>query len=277
MADLHGSDARTPSRSPRPAATTCCCAGRRAPARPAWPSGSRDPAPDLEPEEALELTAIHSLAGHPGPARRAARRPALRGAAPRRHARPACSAAARARSARASSAGPLRRALPRRVPALPRRRHRRPAPAAGDGEVTVARGDESVRLPARGMIVLACNPCPCGEYQPKARGEPLHLQRAPHGATTGARMSGPVADRIDIARHVEPGAPRTGSTRWRSASRRRSSGPGSPRPAPRQAARFAGRGWRLNAHVPGTALVEQWPLDGGGGGAARRRSWYAGG
>ena len=34
------------------------------------------------------------------------------------------------------------------------------------GEVTIARGEEVATFPARTMVVLACNPCPCGDYHP---------------------------------------------------------------------------------------------------------------
>ena len=36
------------------------------------------------------------------------------------------------------------------------------------GEVTIARGEETATYPARGMFVLACNPCPCGNYSASA-------------------------------------------------------------------------------------------------------------
>ena len=34
------------------------------------------------------------------------------------------------------------------------------------GDVTIARGEESATFPARTMVVIACNPCPCGDYHP---------------------------------------------------------------------------------------------------------------
>ena len=129
-----------------------------------------------------------------------------------------------------------------------------------NGEVTIARRDEMVRLPARGMILLACNPCPCGEYRPTAgenRCGCSELKRRDYRS----KMSGPITDRIDITRHVEPFTPgahrdpmavvETSSTvRARVAAAR-----------DRQTARYAGCGWRLNAHAPATALTQRWPLE----------------
>ena len=46
------------------------------------------------------------------------------------------------------------------------------------GEVTIARGEESATFPARGMVVMACNPCPCGEYTAARAVQPLHVHPA---------------------------------------------------------------------------------------------------
>ena len=35
--------------------------------------------------------------------------------------------------------------------------------------MTIARGEESATFPARAMVVIACNPCPCGDYHPTNR------------------------------------------------------------------------------------------------------------
>ena len=69
------------------------------------------------------------------------------------------------------------------------------------GVVTVARARESVTFPARFLLVLAANPCPCG----KAWGKGAHCTcsaldlRRYHN-----KMSGPLMDRIDIRVTVPP-------------------------------------------------------------------------
>jgi magnesium chelatase family protein len=128
-----------------------------------------------------------------------------------------------------------------------------------NGEVTISRGDETTTFPARTMVVVACNPCPCGEYHPGNRDN--------HCTCTERRrreyrkkLSGPVIDRIDIVRHVEPVPPHeardplsrpepTAVVRARVAAARE-----------RQAARYTGTAWRLNADVPGPKLSAEFPL-----------------
>lgn len=64
-----------------------------------------------------------------------------------------------------------------------------------DGYVSVARAAQSVRFPARFMLVAAMNPCPCGFVGSSRKdcmcspGEILRYQR---------RVSGPILDRIDV-------------------------------------------------------------------------------
>ena len=71
------------------------------------------------------------------------------------------------------------------------------------GEVTIARGEETATYPARGMFVLACNPCPCGNFttDPSSnRCTCLEVQRRDYRR----KLGGPVMDRIDITRRVRP-------------------------------------------------------------------------
>ena len=128
------------------------------------------------------------------------------------------------------------------------------------GEVSIARRDEMVRLPARGMIVLACNPCPCGEYRVLARENRCTCSEV-RRRDYRARVAGPVEDRIDVVRHVEParpGAERDPMARHESSATVRERVTAARE---RQAHRFAADAWRLNAHAPATALAERWPLD----------------
>ncbi len=128
-----------------------------------------------------------------------------------------------------------------------------------NGEVTIARGQESATFPARGMLVLACNPCPCGDYHPSAR-ENRCVCSEVRRRDYRRKMSGPLTDRIDIVRHLQPVKPHEARDRF-------------ARPEPsaavrkrveaarqRQGERFVDQPWRLNAHVPGPALTRDWPL-----------------
>lgn len=63
-----------------------------------------------------------------------------------------------------------------------------------DGEVTITRARHSVRLPSRFMLVAAANPCPCGrgEGSGECSCDTSSIRRY------GARLSGALADRIDL-------------------------------------------------------------------------------
>jgi magnesium chelatase family protein len=68
-----------------------------------------------------------------------------------------------------------------------------------DGHVTVARAATTLRFPARFMLVAATNPCPCGyagDPERECRCTAADLERHQ------ARLSGPLADRIDLHVHV---------------------------------------------------------------------------
>ena len=67
-----------------------------------------------------------------------------------------------------------------------------------EGRIDVTRAMASARFPARPLLLCAGNPCPCG-----FDGDPVRRCVCPPGRAEAsrARLSGPVADRIDL--HVE--------------------------------------------------------------------------
>ena len=129
------------------------------------------------------------------------------------------------------------------------------------GEVTIARGDESATYPARSLVVLAANPCPCGNfYGGGASAGPCdctevqrqHYQR---------KLSGPILDRVDVWMEVRPQGVRHGHP---AAAPPESSADVRARVTEarlRQARRYRDRPWQLNASVPGSALAQDWPLE----------------
>jgi magnesium chelatase family protein len=127
------------------------------------------------------------------------------------------------------------------------------------GEITIARGEESATFPARMMLVVACNPCPCGDFHPTNRDNRCTCPEV-RRRDYRRRLSGPVTDRIDITRHVEPVAAHeardpltrpepTAVVRERVTAARE-----------RQRQRLEGTSWRLNADVPGPVLLQRWAL-----------------
>lgn len=216
--------------------------------------------PDLEREETLELTAIHSLAG------------GLQAGAPL-VTRPPFRAPHHTASRSGILGGGTGRVRPGEVskahlgvlfldefPLLPSDVIEALRQPLESGEITIARGDEEATYPARGMLVLACNPCPCGDYHPFRRDNACECPEV-RRRDYRRKLSGPIADRIDITRFVEPlrphqhhdpiAKPETSATvRARVVAARA-----------RQHARYEGCPWRLNGDVPGPVLRQRWPLD----------------
>ncbi|WP_114855241.1 YifB family Mg chelatase-like AAA ATPase [Brachybacterium sp. YJGR34] len=117
------------------------------------------------------------------------------------------------------------------------------------GDITLHRTRGVTRYPARFQLVLAANPCPCGNAWGRGadcRCTPMQRRRYL------ARLSGPVLDRVDMRVPVGPvdlrrEAGETGECSAVIAARVRTA-------RRRQEHRYAGRGWSTNAQVPGALL-----------------------
>ena len=133
------------------------------------------------------------------------------------------------------------------------------------GEVTIARGEESATFPARTMVVLGANPCPCGDYHPTAGGN--RCDCSPKAVRDyQRRVRGPISDRIDITRHLEPLSPHDAHDRLAVPESSAQVRARVTAARATQAERYEGRSWRLNGQVPGPVLQAEWPL----GDAAQR-------
>jgi magnesium chelatase family protein len=73
-----------------------------------------------------------------------------------------------------------------------------------DGEIRLARRDGVARYPARFQLVLAANPCPCAPADPRDCICPGQVKRRYLG-----KLSGPLLDRVDL--HVEMYSERAGA------------------------------------------------------------------
>ncbi|WP_374196225.1 ATP-binding protein [Streptomyces sp. ISL-10] len=135
------------------------------------------------------------------------------------------------------------------------------------GHVVVARSGGVVRLPARFLMVLAANPCPCGRHTLLGVGCecPSSVIRRYQ-----ARLSGPLLDRVDLRIEVEPvsrsdllghgtGGESTATVADRVLEARQ-----------RAAARLEGTPWTVNSEVPGHELRTRWTVAPGALGAAER-------
>ncbi|MBD0735878.1 YifB family Mg chelatase-like AAA ATPase [Streptomyces sp. CBMA29] len=127
------------------------------------------------------------------------------------------------------------------------------------GHVVVARSAGVMRLPARFMLVLAANPCPCGRYSMLGEGcdcSPTAVRRYQ------GRLSGPLLDRVDLRVEAEsvsrsdllgqgPGeSTATVAARVRAARER-------------AATRYRDTPWRLNSEIPGHEMRTRWHVAAG--------------
>ena len=70
-----------------------------------------------------------------------------------------------------------------------------------NGVVVVTRVRATIRYPARVMLVVAMNPCPCGYYGDRGK----ECVCTPHQIRRyRARLSGPLMDRLDLHLEVPP-------------------------------------------------------------------------
>jgi magnesium chelatase family protein len=119
------------------------------------------------------------------------------------------------------------------------------------GEILVARAGVTARFPARFTLILAANPCPCASAGTSGAGcscTPLARRRYL------SRLSGPLLDRVDAkieflpVRRAELLSDRAFTEPSALVAERVSQA------RERAAARLAGTPWRLNAQIPGSEL-----------------------
>lgn len=128
------------------------------------------------------------------------------------------------------------------------------------GNILIARANQTAVFPARFQLVLASNPCPCG--QDGAGSSECHCTPMMRRRYRD-RITGPVRDRIDIHRTLTlPSRPELARALGRSQGTDRLSALVADA-RERQAHRLHGSPWRLNAEVPGSELRKRWPIGDG--------------
>lgn len=206
--------------------------------------------PPLTIEEALEVTAIHSIAG--GLTQRSAM------------SRTAPMVAPHHTASRASIVGGGNRSIQPGAISMANRGvlfiDEAPECAVGildslrqpleSGKITIARQIGSVTFPAQFLLVLAANPCPCGKFTGKGRActcSSLQVRRYL------GKLSGPLMDRIDIRVAVDP----VGRVELAAHDLGESSAVIRSRviaARARAAERFKEYSWKLNSQIPARAL-----------------------
>ncbi|MFF4807408.1 YifB family Mg chelatase-like AAA ATPase [Micromonospora chersina] len=215
--------------------------------------------PELDDDDALEVTALHSIAGLLPPGGRLLRRPPFQ--APHHTATvPALvgggSGLARPGAVSLAHRGVLflDEAAEFSKGALEALRQ-----PLENGRVRVARTQGSTEYPARTQLVLAANPCPCAKPSGDAACECTPLARRRYLG----RLSGPLLDRVDVQVRLPPvraaellqtdtPSESSATVAARVAEARRAA-----------ADRWAATGRRLNAEIPGPYLRRPpWRLPG---------------
>jgi magnesium chelatase family protein len=124
------------------------------------------------------------------------------------------------------------------------------------GEVVVARLGVIARFPARFTLVLASNPCPCAKMAGPAEG--CSCSPAARRRYLG-RISGPLLDRVDVKIALEPVGRRELLSDRNFAESSQTVALRVIQARERAAHRLRGTPWRLNAEVPGSELRRTWP------------------
>ena len=212
--------------------------------------------PALEPDEALEVTAVHSVAGLLPADRPMLTRPPFQ--APHHSASAAAIVGGGAGVARPGAVSLAHRGVLflDEAPEFATEALEALREPLESGSVVLSRSRASIRLPARFQLVMAANPCPCGRAYGTGEGcrcTPLQVRRY------FGRLSGPLLDRVDlqvglrdvaqaVLLEAAPGEASEVVAARVAAARARS------------ALRLTGTPWRLNADVPGPYLREHLPL-----------------
>lgn len=125
------------------------------------------------------------------------------------------------------------------------------------GEIRIARAGGTAVYPARFMLVLAANPCPCAAASGNAR----LCSCAPAARRRYlARLSGPLVDRIDLrvqlpaVTRADLFADRAGVEDSATVAARVEAA------RARARSRLVGTPWSTNAEVPGPELRRRWPI-----------------
>ena len=121
------------------------------------------------------------------------------------------------------------------------------------GTITIARSIGNLTFPAQFLLVLAANPCPCGKFTGRGRNCTCTSQQVRRYL---GKLSGPLMDRIDLRVQVEP----VGRVDMAKTQLGESSAVIRERVIKARsiaAKRFEGMGWSLNSQIPARALRTQ--------------------
>ncbi|MFB4281208.1 MULTISPECIES: YifB family Mg chelatase-like AAA ATPase [unclassified Nonomuraea] len=207
--------------------------------------------PDLELDHALEVTAIHSVAGVlPTNAPMMSRPPFI---SPHHTATSAAIIGGGSTIVRPGAVSLAHRGVlfMDEAPEFPRHVLDALRQPLESGRVTVSRSAGSVTFPARFMLILAANPCPCA--QAEDQGETCKCSPTIRRRYLG-RLSGPLLDRIDMKVTVARSTRRELLADRQFVETSKTVAERVLEARERAAKRLAGTPWRSNAEIPSSIL-----------------------
>jgi magnesium chelatase family protein len=209
--------------------------------------------PDLTEAEAVEVTAVHSIAGTFDPGGGLLRRPPFED--PHHTATPASIVGGGSGVPRPGAASRAHRGVlfMDEAPEFSTAVLQTLRQPFEHGELVIHRSSGVTRFPARFQLVLAANPCPCGKAVGKGR---ECICRSEQRRRYFSKLSGPLLDRVDLQVDVLPASraaldPAVVTESSRIVAERVAAARSA------QATRLAGTPWRTNATVPGVWLRER--------------------
>jgi magnesium chelatase family protein len=212
--------------------------------------------PPLDEQAALEVTAIHSIAGSLPPGAPLVSRPTFE--APHHSATMAALIGGGSGQIRPGALCRAHRGVLflDEAPEFPRAVLDTLRQPLERGQVTIQRASGSATFPCRAQLVLAANPCPCASAAGDTACTCSPLERRRYQS----RLSGPLLDRIDLRVDLPPvtraawldgmGAPESTAAVARRVRDARAAA----------AVRLAGTGLTVNSQVPGRLLRERWAV-----------------
>jgi magnesium chelatase family protein len=210
--------------------------------------------PDLSRAEALEVTAVHSVAGVLPPDVPLITRPPLLD--PHHSASSASIVGGGSRAIRPGAMSLAHRGVLflDEAPEFHRDVLEALRQPLESGEVAIGRAERASRFPARFLLVLAANPCPCGG----ASSRPSQCQCSPVVLRRYRdKISGPIRDRIDLQRAVRPVTARAMRADLEHAEPSAVVAQRVAEAVDRQQYRLGGTPWARNAEVPGPVLRQR--------------------
>ncbi|GAB7050636.1 YifB family Mg chelatase-like AAA ATPase [Catenuloplanes indicus] len=206
--------------------------------------------PELDDEAALEVTAVHSIAGTLPPGGRLIRRPPFQ--APHHTASLASLVGGGSGLARPGALSLAHRGVLflDEAPEFAARVLDSLRQPLESGRVTLNRTGGTTEYPTRVQLVIAANPCPCAKPAGDSACQCTPVARRRYLG----RLSGPLLDRLDVRVRLHPmrAADLVGTDAPRETSATVAARVARARAA--AGARWSAQGWRTNAEVPGAAL-----------------------